>query len=312
MFSIIVTVYNLEKFVAKCIESILSQTYKNFELIIINDGSTDDSDKIIQNYLKDTRIKYFKKENSGIADTRNFGISKVVGDYILFVDGDDYVKPDLLEKLNETLSKNPVDIVISGCVVIKDNVVLEDEHHLSYENKVVDDEIDEIITRKYMDPPWKYCYNAEFWKKNNFKYAKGKTNEDLGLIVFIMYYAKTVTSLDYNGYYYVQHQNSITSQVGGINYEKTKKSAYDVLEQYLNFLDFIKDKNDYKSKVLLTYFSECVIIKSKVLNKKDRKDYIKEVKKYKVINNITGYNTKKKIKKIIVKLSINLYLKLFA
>ena len=311
MFSIIVTVYNLEKFVEKCIDSILAQTFKDFELIIINDGSSDNSDKIIKKYISDKRIKYYKKENTGIADTRNYGIYKASGKYVLFVDGDDYVKSDLLEKLNDTLSKKEVDLVVMGCVVIKNDVILEDEHHLEYENRLLSDEIDEIVTRKYMDPPWKYCYNLKFWKKHKFMYAKGRTNEDLGLIPFIMYYANNITSLDYNGYYYVQHQSSITSQVSGINYEKTKKSAYDVLAQYLEFLKFIKDKKDYKAKVLLTYFSECVITKTRVLKDSDIDEYIKEIRKNKVVNYITGYNIKKKIKKIVAKINIKLYLKLF-
>ncbi len=118
--SIIVCVYNSEKFLKKCIESILNQTFKDFELIIVDDGSTDDSEKIYRDFEKiDKRIKIIKKEiNSGQSDTRNIGLDKASGNYICFVDSDDWIEPDMFELLYSNAIKFKADI--SACRISVD------------------------------------------------------------------------------------------------------------------------------------------------------------------------------------------------
>ena len=114
--SVIVPVYNNEKYIGKCIESILKQKMQDFEIIIVNDGSTDDSEQVINKYLTlyMDKIKYYKKENGGISSTRNFGINKATGDYICFVDSDDYISDDLFEKLDKYIHKQ-IDIIKYKC-----------------------------------------------------------------------------------------------------------------------------------------------------------------------------------------------------
>ena len=90
-FSIVIPVYNVEGYIEKCLNSIKIQTYSNFEVIIVNDGSPDNSEKKIKTFLKDKRFKYYKKENGGLSDARNYGIKYTTGDYLLFVDSDDYI-----------------------------------------------------------------------------------------------------------------------------------------------------------------------------------------------------------------------------
>ena len=104
--SVIVPVYNTSKYICKCLDSLINQTIKNeIEIIIVNDGSTDNSEEIIKNYIEKQEnknlIKYYKKQNEGIAKTRNFGIEKATGEYILFVDSDDYIDNKLIEKLEK-------------------------------------------------------------------------------------------------------------------------------------------------------------------------------------------------------------------
>ena len=110
--SIIVPVYNTGENIRKCITSLLSQNLKEIEILLINDGSTDNTEEIINEYLEKeaNAITYIKKENTGVADTRNFGISKAKGKYILFVDADDYIKNDLVEKLY-TYMEQDLDII---------------------------------------------------------------------------------------------------------------------------------------------------------------------------------------------------------
>lgn len=112
LISIILPVYNSEKFLEKCIESILKQTYQNFELIIINDGSTDNSKTICEKFATAHKnVKFFNKKNSGVSAARNYGLSKAKGDYICFIDSDDYIEKNYLEILLKTIIENNADIV---------------------------------------------------------------------------------------------------------------------------------------------------------------------------------------------------------
>lgn len=113
MISIIVPVYNSEKYIDRCLDSILNQTYKDLEIVLVNDGSNDQSLKILENYaLRDTRIKVVNQENKGVAAARNTGLDNATGDYILYVDSDDWIENNMVERMVE-LSAN-ADIVFCG------------------------------------------------------------------------------------------------------------------------------------------------------------------------------------------------------
>lgn len=112
LISIIIPVYNVEKYIGKCIDSLIKQKYDNLEIILIDDGSSDNSGEICDKYAKkDKRIKVIHKKNSGQADSRNIGISKASGKYIGFVDSDDYIDKDYYNRLYKTLVKNNADVV---------------------------------------------------------------------------------------------------------------------------------------------------------------------------------------------------------
>ena len=111
--SIIVPVYNVEKYIKKCLDSLVHQTLSDIEIIVVNDGSPDNSELIINQYLKKySNIKYFKKENGGQGSARNFGLSKAIGKYIMFVDSDDYVDITMAEKMYNSAIANNSDMVI--------------------------------------------------------------------------------------------------------------------------------------------------------------------------------------------------------
>lgn len=113
--SLIVPCYNIRKYLPRCIESILAQTYKNLEIILISDGSTDGTDEVIREYAKkDSRIIPIFKQNSGVSDTRNRGLDIATGDYIGFVDGDDYIEPEMYETLLKNAIENNADISHCG------------------------------------------------------------------------------------------------------------------------------------------------------------------------------------------------------
>lgn len=119
LVSIIVPVYNAEKYISKCIESLVEQTYRNIEILLINDGSTDESEVIILEYCeKDSRIIYRKKENEGVSKARNYGISMAEGNYLTFVDADDWVSIDFIERAVKMMDNYKLDLVLGGTMKV--------------------------------------------------------------------------------------------------------------------------------------------------------------------------------------------------
>ena len=115
LVSIIIPVYNTEKYLSKCLESVINQTYKNLEIILINDGSTDKSKEICESFAKkDKRIQILNKENSGVSSARNHGMRLAKGQYIAFIDGDDYAEENYIEELLKNLKQTESDCVLCG------------------------------------------------------------------------------------------------------------------------------------------------------------------------------------------------------
>ncbi len=124
LVSIIVPVYNVEQYLEKCVNSIINQSYKNLEIILVDDGATDNSGKICDELAKlDNRIKVYHKENGGLSDARNYGVERATGEYIGFVDSDDYIDPEMYEKLYEAIKKENVDVAECNLKIIYPNRV---------------------------------------------------------------------------------------------------------------------------------------------------------------------------------------------
>lgn len=114
LVSVIVPVYNVAQYVAECLNSLLNQTYRNLEIIVVDDGSTDNSLQICNTFLSDTRVKVFHKENGGLSDARNYGLEKATGDFVLFIDSDDFLDLDMIRVLYSNLQSTNSDISICG------------------------------------------------------------------------------------------------------------------------------------------------------------------------------------------------------
>lgn len=302
MISIIITAYNAEKTIEKCLNSILENEYSDYEIIIVDDGSTDKTEEII-NLFADEKIKYFKKENTGVADSRNYAISKAKGEYITFVDSDDYVLPNFFENLEECMSKN-ID-VIKRKAIITDNM----QNQTKIEGAVFDIETGEEAfnklwySDKYLDTLWSYVIKKEYLDENNFCFEVGKYHEDFGILPLIILKAKTMISLNQYVYCYVQSENSIMREK---NYEKTIKKANDILEHYDNILREVEKYNINKitKENVRIYCTNTLLQKLKELNKKEKIEYIKNLNKRKVYKNIKIRNLKQLIKRIILTIEI--------
>lgn len=310
--TIIVPVYNREKTIKIALDSIVKQLDKNTDLIIINDGSTDNTEKIIDEYTKrcSEQISYYAKENEGVAATRNFGIKHAKGEYIMFVDSDDYIEEGLINTL-QTYMDEDIDI-------IKFKLKRVDENH-----KIIS-KIDGAVFEKQdgqaafnelafsdvlLDSPCVYAFKRNVFINNNLFFKVGTEHEDFGLIPLVILKAKSVVSIDVYGYAYVQGRNSITRNE---DYKKTKKKMQDTIKHYDHMIEWIstQELDEQTKKNVKTYYTNAILLKLKELEKEDRKQMLKEIKQRKMISNIQVHNVKQLCKKILLKVNVQWYLKL--
>ena len=204
--SVIVPVYNVEDYLTNCLNSLVNQNYKQYEIIIINDGSTDNSVSIIENYSKKypKLIKYYNKSNGGLSSARNYGINKSNGEYLLFVDSDDSLEPDTLNILNNNINNN--DILVFNMNVIRNKIKLP-----IYEfNNRINNNI-----KKYIVANPSACnklIKKEVLTKNHLKFEEGIYYEDLNLLPTLVKYTKNINFINNALYNYYVRNNSIMNE----------------------------------------------------------------------------------------------------
>ena len=310
--SVIIPVYNGEKTLKRCIESVLKQKDEDIEIIIINDGSTDASDKIVQEYKEKNPkiISYYQKKNTGVADTRNYGIKKAKGKYILFLDADDYLDIHLYGLVKQYMEKDIDLIKFKLQREDEKRNVIETVNGPVFENKTGEEGFEELYaTDVLLDSPCVYVMKKDIFIKNKLEFKVGTEHEDFGLMPFVIVLAKTMISVNFYGYHYVQVEGSITRND---SYEKTKKKAKDALKQYDEALMKI-DRYKLNKKIAETlkiYYTNAILLKIETLEKKDQKEYIKEIRKRKMTKNIKVKNIKQLLRKMILSLNIKWYLNL--
>ena len=309
--SVIVPIYNVEKQLERCIKSLLKQTLQEIQIILVNDGSTDESGKIAKKYAENypDKILYLEKENGGLSDARNFGLEYAKGKYIAFVDSDDYVTENLFNDLTPYINEKYDMVKFQIAKVDEQGKIISKNHTPIFKGKSGEEAFDILYKTDVMtEGALGYIYRSEFFKSNNFKFTKGKYHEDFGLIPLVMLKANKVAAVDVFGYNYVQTEKSITRG----NSAKSYQRAMDLLYYYDNMLQKIENyKIAEKSKEnIKIYYTNCIILEVNNLNDKEQKKYIKEIKQRKLASNIKARNLKQLIKKIILKISIKLYLKI--
>lgn len=312
--SIIIPVYNTGKHIEKCLNSIKNQTRKiDLEVIIINDGSTDNSENIVKQYIEKHKeflnIKYYSKENEGVAKTRNFGIEKATSDYIMFLDSDDYIEPETFETLEKYIEQD-IDLIKFKLQRVDENDnVIEKVDGPVFDKITGQEAFDELYGEDVLlDSPCVYVIKKKLFTENNFKF-QGRYHEDFGLIPFIILTAKTVISIPEYLYKYVQAPDSITRTE---DYEKTTKKMEDVLFHYDNMLKMVEKLNleETTKENVKIYYTNAIILKLRELKKEAQNHYIKEIQKRKMYKNIKPRNLKQLIKRLLLKWNVKLYLKL--
>lgn len=212
--SIIVPIYKVESYIEKCIDSILNQTFTDFELILVDDGSPDRCPQICDEYAKkDGRIKVLHKENGGLSDARNAGIEIATGKYIAFVDSDDYVAPDMYEKLYKLIESNDCDMAICRAVIVKEQEepVYEDAESV----QVMDGDTANyqmIYKRLFGVNAWNKLYKRELF--NNIRFPKGLLYEDMATAYAFIGECNKIVYSPMKKYAYMQRSGSIMNLTG--------------------------------------------------------------------------------------------------
>ncbi len=306
--SVIVPVYNTGKYVERCLNSLLNQTIKDeVEIIVVNDGSTDNSEEMIKKYSE--QVKYYAKENEGIAKTRNFGIEKATSEYIMFVDSDDYIEPTLIEKLKPYMDQQMDLIKFKLQKVDEKGNIIEKIGGPVFDKVTGEEAFSKLYSEDVLlDSPCIYVMKKELFTKYNFQF-KQTYHEDFGLIPLIILVAKSVVSTNYYLYSYVQVENSITRNE---DYEKTIKRMEDVLRHYDNMIQTIETLTSSKraKEDIKIYYTNAILLKLNELKEEDKNYYIKQMKQRRFDKNIKARNGKQLLKKILLKIDIRLYLKL--
>ena len=213
LISIIVPAYNVEKYIEKCIDSILKQSYTNFELLLIDDGSTDNTAFFCDTYAqKDSRVKCFHKPNGGLSDARNYGLERMSGKYVTFIDSDDYVPEIYLELLHKMVRHEGVKISMAPLYVYSEESVPICEDDFSYE--ILDSK--EVARRMLSREKITHCscgklFHYSVWKK--LRFPKGKLYEDYLTTFLTLTLTEKVAVTNKKMYFYLQRSGSIMHRV---------------------------------------------------------------------------------------------------
>lgn len=258
MISIITPVFNVEKYIDRCINSILGQTYSDYELLLVNDGSKDSSGRICDNYaVQDTRIKVFHIENSGCAAARNYGLDHAKGDYICFVDSDDYLHPDYLMTLINLICNYAADIAMCNYSNTDSygNCIDNPRKKYSYEVKAYSPiEISKEVYGKNFVPyvvVWNKLYSKKIWSRTRF--IEKVNCEDEVIIQKLYHIADKIVFKDEPLYYYVQNNSGIIHNLG--NSIQNKLDDMYGLYQHTFFLNNLGEKEN-ASEAFHCYFAE--------------------------------------------------------
>ena len=319
--TVIVAIYNIEKYLENCIKSIINQNYKDLQILLIDDGSTDGSGEICDKYARlDKRIEVIHKKNGGLADARNLGMSLAKGKYISFLDGDDYIYPTFYINLYDLIEKYSADIAECDFIRINEDDLKNAEEIIYIENEKLTIE-ESIITKKeavnelfgtklkpYVKKVvvWNKLYNAKVL--NNIQFPFGKLHEDEYTTYKILNNSEKIVTTNKILHGYIQTKNSIMRR------EIKQKRIDDNLDAYIQSSNFFKDKNnvEIEMKCRRRYLENCIELSGKVLKSENenKEKQLKEIENnfifnyVKYIKDIILYNSEereKQITKIIIK-----------
>ncbi len=266
--SVLVPIYNVEDYLPRCIDSILNQSYRDLEILLVDDGSKDKCGEICEEYkLKDDRIKVVHKPNGGLSDARNVGIEVATGEYYVFIDSDDYVHPQMIEKLLEACVKTGSDIAICGFRSVTEDEIndMEPIDDVPITEMVSDDEkINFYYETDYARfiVVWNKIYPAKFFE--GIKFPKGKVHEDEFTTYKLLDKADKIAFVDAPLYFYVNRKTSITRE----QFNARRFLVLDALEERVNhYIDL--NKYNWFERNLFLYRMYLIMFKREIDKQED-------------------------------------------
>lgn len=272
--SLIVPIYNSQNYLEKCIKSLISQTLKDIQIILINDGSTDNSEKIIKSF-DDERIVYISKNNEGIGKTRNLGIDKATGEFLAFVDSDDYLNEHFCEYMYQKAVNDDCDLVV--CDFFEDRNTLVGIKFKDFKDTNLR-ETPELINNINLGPCNKLYKKSLFDDKSN-RFEENLKYEDAPFVVKMLLSANRIGKVNDYLTYYVIHSNSETTI--------RDKRMYDILEItdiIVNDLKKVDYPNDSLVSLAVMILTDYTIQQRYIKDRRDRNDFINKAFKY--LNNL--------------------------
>lgn len=228
LISVIVPIYKVEKYLRKCIESILSQTYTNLEIILVDDGSPDKCGEICDEYeKKDSRIKVIHKKNGGLSDARNAGLDIMAGNYVAFVDSDDWIEPQMYEHLLAKLHYFHADISIGGVSCdLDDNGIINTEKIVSYDSAPFSEGNVETMHRFFTTSwaAWDKLYKADLFR--DIRYPVGEINEDEAIVLQLLSKCTRVCYTNEVFYHYMRRPSSGSITAANFSVKKLAWQAH--------------------------------------------------------------------------------------
>lgn len=306
--SIIVPVYNTSKYLEKCLDSLTNQSLKDIEIIVINDGSKDNSKDIINKYLG--KIVFIDKKNEGIGKTRNLGIKKAKGKYVMFIDSDDYITPFCAERMYERAVQDNLDIVISNYYTDNNGLITEVNFPPFSSASILEDA---SILNKVNLGPCNKIYKRDLLIKNSIYFEEELKYEDLPFVVKALLNAKRIGKINECLSYYVIHNNSETTT--------RDKKIFDIIKVVdIAKNELIKYPKIHKEMVnlIVMVLTDYTIQQRYIKNKKERNkfinkafNYLKNIdSKWRRCNYLKSFNLLRRIiksNKLLTKMYCNLY-----
>ena len=298
--SVVIPVYNVEKYIKECVDSVLGQTYKNIEVILVDDGATDSCPQICDSYARnDERVKVIHKENGGLSDARNFGIDASTGDYIIFIDSDDYWDSDTaVEHIVDIIDKEHKDVVLfffkyfyedeQGGRIVEYNKNFE---NITINGKSKAEQMTDIIKNHiYLSASVTKAIKRDLFIDNDLYFVKGVLSEDIDWSARLMFYAKSFSLLNESFYIYRQRSTSISQNIARKNIIYIKNNIIKCIElaDKFNALEH-EIYLQYVAYQYITFLNVCCVCKDNV------KEELKEMKEYSYLLN---YNWNPKVKKV--------------
>ena len=314
--TIVIPVYNVEKYLDRALNSVVNQTYKNIEIIIVNDGSTDKSEEIILKYKeKDKRIIYVKQKNRGLSEARNTALEKVTGEYVFFFDSDDFLEINIIEVLYNAIKSDNADMAICGYYIYnEDNNERHEVNHIKKEKEVVNtNEIDfmkeQYITHKYENHVWDKLYKTSIIKENELVF-KFQMVEDILFNMEIYPYLNKIVYLKKPLYNYCIRNTSITGRYNE-NLFDLYIQLFELLEKYSK-----KRKVNFSYKVFFEYniYNVLNLCADNHFKHKKNKNFLNDIEKLFKNEKLMEYNHQlmEKVDKLIEYKNKKVFIKLMS